>query len=52
MLYKERRNILSPFGLAILLILFFLSLNVFVISHIMLISLLVVYVSQVPSGRK
>lgn len=52
MLYKERRNILSPFGLAILLILFFLSLNVFVISHIILISLLVAYVSQVPSGRK
>lgn len=48
-LYQERGNIFSPVGWGILFILFFLSLNVFVISHVILIILFIIYISKVPS---
>lgn len=51
-LYQARNHILSSVGIWVLLIIFFLLLNVFVITHIVLLILLIVNISRISNTSK
>lgn len=51
-LYQVRKHILSSVGIGILLVLLFLLLNVFIITHIVLLILLIVYISRTSNASK